>query len=249
MTKNNAKRYTIMFFLVSALFYSFNVQAENNYKNRSLSERVDRLERLLSSQKQLALLNRLQQLQQDNQQLRAFLEEQNNTIRLLGQQQKQHYADFTRRLNQLEAGNTPFIIEEDQTIKSKPQTVVEGKTEQEAYQSAYNELRSGQYSQAKDSLSAFIQYYPDGHYAHLAQYWIAEASFAQHDYKQAIIDYQRLLDNYPGSPKKAEAELKKANSYYKLGNINSARNALKQLLIHYPNTIEAGQAKRLLNKL
>ena len=249
MTKNNAKRYTIIIFLVSALVCSLNVQAENNYKNRSLSERVDRLERLISSQKQLALLNRLQQLQQDNQQLRAFLEEQNNTIRLLGQQQKQHYTDFIRRLNQLETGNTLFIIEEDKTLKSKAQAVVEGKTEQEAYQSAYNELRSGHYSQAKDSLPALIQYYPDGHYAHLAQYWIAEASFAQHDYKQAIMDYQRLLDNYPGSPKKAEAELKKANSYYKLGNISSARNALKQLLIHYPNTIEAGQAKRLLNKL
>ena len=109
MTKNNAKRYTIIIFLVSALVCSLNVQAENNYKNRSLSERVDRLERLISSQKQLALLNRLQQLQQDNQQLRAFLEEQNNTIRLLGQQQKQHYTDFIRRLNQLETGNTLFI--------------------------------------------------------------------------------------------------------------------------------------------
>jgi len=252
------KLYTIIVFVLSVLICSISVQAENIYKNRSLSERVDRLERLISSQKQLELLNRLQQLQQDNQQLRAFLEEQNNTIRQLRQQQKQHYADISRRLNQLAADKSLSIIEENKAPSDKDKAseaahtsplALEGKSEQEIYQSAYNELRSGYYSRAKDLFAVLIQYYPDGHYAHLGQYWMAEASFAQHNYKQAIIDYQRLLDNYPASSKKAEAELKKANSYYKLGNINSARYTLKQLLIHYPDTIEAGQAKRLLKKL
>ena len=46
-----------------------------------------------------------------------------------------------------------------------------------------------------------------------------------------------------------EAELKKAFSYYELGDKTSTRKTLEQLLANYPDTTEAGQAKRLLKKL
>jgi len=58
-----------------------------------------------------------------------------------------------------------------------------------------------------------------------------------------------LLNVYPYSPKKAEAQLKKANSYNFLGDTESARKTLKQLLLDYPKTTEAAQAQRLLKQL
>lgn len=264
----------------------------DNYKNRPLDVRVERLERLMSSQKQLELLYRMKQLQEENQQLRSLLEEQSNEIHQLKQQQRDLYEDLNRRLGQMEGGGAVPSTKPEQseaaevidksTIKPseygvtqreevvvqpeqkaevvnpvsktpvasiKPMSEKERKAEQKAYQKAYDELRAKQYNKARDSFIAFIQSYPSGRYAHIAQYWIAESSYAQQNYQQAIVDYQHLLDVYPFSPKKAEAELKKAYSYYELGDKKNTRKTLDQLLINYPDTTEAGQARRLLKKL
>ncbi len=295
--------------LLSSIFNMVSAASETAYKSRPLDVRVDRLERLMSSQKQLELLYRMKQLQEENQQLRGLLEEQANEIRQIKQQQRQLYTDLERRFsasvnttadNTTPAGSTvpasaevnisppaadvvqqpqpavPVVdksgfaeakygvTEREEVLptpamarqKDKPpvykkqsMTAKQRKDEQKLYQQAYDELRARRYSKARDSFIALIKKYPGGRYAHIAQYWVAESSYAQNNYAQAIIDYQLLLDVYPGSPKKAEAELKKAYSYYELGNKESARQTLNQLLINYPDTTEAGQARRLLKQL
>lgn len=122
-------------------------------------------------------------------------------------------------------------------------------TEQEAYQKAFNFLRELRYDKAGLAFRAFIEKYPNGRYAHIAQYWLAEASYAQRDFKTAITDYQNLIDNYAGSPKRAEAMLKIGYSYYELKDYPKAQATLEQLLASYPNTTEAGQAQNLLQKI
>ncbi|HEB54988.1 MAG TPA: tol-pal system protein YbgF [Gammaproteobacteria bacterium] len=126
---------------------------------------------------------------------------------------------------------------------------VEQETEQQAYQKAFNLLRELRYDKAGLAFRNFIETYPDGRYAHIAQYWLAEASYAQRDFKTAIADYQKLIDNYPGSPKRAEAMLKIGYSYYELKDYSKAQAMLEQLLASYPSTTEAGQAQNLLQKI
>ena len=299
---------------MSSVFAEPRDYGNSDLKKRPLDVRVDRLERLMSSQKQLELLYRMKQLQEENQQLRSLLEEQSNEIRLLKQQQRELYADLNRRLSQMEGGSVQSsglserrsepvlknpaesasqdtrkiqVIDKSSVMQSsygvtereevvgaadnkvkkpaalyesataskppvairKPMSEKERKAEQKAYQQAYDELRALRYNKARDSFTQFIQQYPSGRYAHIAQYWVAESSYAQRNYEQAIVDYQLLLDVYPFSPKKAEAELKKAYSYYELGQKQKARRTLDELLITYPDTTEAGQAKRLIKKL
>ncbi|VAX13500.1 TPR repeat containing exported protein; Putative periplasmic protein contains a protein prenylyltransferase domain [hydrothermal vent metagenome] len=122
-------------------------------------------------------------------------------------------------------------------------------TEQQAYQKAFDLLRELRYDKAGLAFRNFIEKYPDGRYAHIAQYWLAEASYAQRDFKTAIADYQKLIDNYPGSPKRAEAMLKIGYSYYELKDYPKAQAMLEQLLASYPRTTEAGQAQNLLQKI
>lgn len=122
-------------------------------------------------------------------------------------------------------------------------------TEQEAYQKAFNLLRELRYDKAGLAFRAFIEKYPEGRYAHIAQYWLAEASYAQRDFKTAIADYQKLIDDYAGSPKRAEAMLKIGYSYYELKDYPKAQAVLEQLLAAYPSTTEAGQAQNLLQKI
>ncbi len=126
---------------------------------------------------------------------------------------------------------------------------LEHESEQQAYQKAFNLLRELRYDKAGLAFRAFIEKYPDGRYAHIAQYWLAEASYAQRDFKTAIGDYQNLIDNYAGSPKRAEAMLKIGYSYYELKDYAKAQAVLEQLLASYPSTTEAGQAQNLLQKI
>ena len=121
--------------------------------------------------------------------------------------------------------------------------------EQQAYQKAFDLLRELRYDQAIAAFRKFLAEYPHGRYAHIAQYWVAEANYAQRHFKQAIGDYQKLLDDYPNSPKRAEAMLKIGYSYYELGDMDRAKNVLDKLMQTYPKTTESGQAQNLLQKI
>jgi len=126
---------------------------------------------------------------------------------------------------------------------------VELAQEREAYQKAFNLLRQLQYDPATAAFKSFIKKYPNGRYAHIAQYWLGEASYARRDFKQAIADYQQLIDHYPQSPKIAEAMLKLGYSRWELKAVIGAKTALDQLISKYPDSAEAKQAQPLLDKL
>lgn len=121
--------------------------------------------------------------------------------------------------------------------------------EQQAYQVAFDLLRELRYDQAIDAFRAFLKDYPDGRYAHIAQYWLGEANYAQRRFKEAVVDYQKLIDQHPNSPKRAEAMLKIGYSHFELGETEKARATLEQLVAAYPQTTEAGQAQNLLQKM
>lgn len=281
------------------------------------------IESSVGADTQHELFNRVNKLQQENQQLRDLLEEQNHLLQTLKNQQHDLYRGLNQRLNQLERGATPrsastnsvsststpksktktstppptltaekkpVTVEQKDSVEivdksiqvqrgkpetqsqiqresitvesgnneslqkqatyvSKPMSAQQHQTEQKAYQKAYDELRAQHYVKARDSFSEFIKQYPNGRYAHIAQYWIAESSYAQKNYQQAVLDYQQLIDVYPNSPKRAESQLKKAYCFNEMGNKDKARKSLQLLLAQYPNTTEASQAKRLLKTL
>ncbi|NOQ78478.1 MAG: hypothetical protein GQ546_03660, partial [Gammaproteobacteria bacterium] len=113
----------VLLLAITSISNSLYAESESDYKNRPLDIRVDRLERLMSSQKQLELLYRMKQLQQENQQLRGLLEEQSNELHILKQQQRELYSDLNRRLGQMEGSSTttsdaPKLS--DQTIDQIP---------------------------------------------------------------------------------------------------------------------------------
>jgi len=142
--------------------------------------------------------------------------------------------------------------EASSVIETAPQQVEESDAlaeEREAYQQAFNLLRQLQYDPATAAFKSFIKKYPNGRYAHIAQYWLGEASYARRDFKQAIADYQILIDHYPQSPKMAEAMLKMGYSRWELKAVIGAKTILDRLVMQYPDSPEAKQAQPLLEKL
>ena len=127
--------------------------------------------------------------------------------------------------------------------------VVDDASEQQAYQQAFNLLRELRYAKAVVAFRSFIKKYPNGRYAHIAQYWLGEAGYAQGNFKTAIEDYQALLDKYKNSPKRAQAMLKIGYSHHKLNNINAAKATFNKVIKTFPGTTEAGQAQKMLKEI
>ncbi len=242
-----------------------------------VDERLQRLERLINSQGLVDLLLKLDGLQKEVQQLRGDVEVQTHIANDLKKRQRDLYVDIDRRLLQIERnasngskGSTyssgfkpgvastvsPSVTQSPPVKQVAPVATrstaprsVDPIKEQNAYQKAFDLLRELRYEQAIKAYRQFIRDYPDGRYAHIAQYWLSEASYAQRHFKQAIKDYQALITNYPNSPKLAEAMLKISYSYNALGQNKAAKEMAEKLLRVYPNTTAAGQAQNLLKKI
>lgn len=237
--------------------------AREDTRNLSDRERIERLERLMESQGLVDLLMRLDSLQQEVQQLRGDSDVNSRSLDDIKKRQRDLYIDIDRRLLQLErrsAGSAPVssapvapapVTATSPTPKANQQksTPVDDMTEQQAYQKAFDLLRELRYKQAMVAFRGFIKKYPDSRYAHIAQYWLGEAGYAQNQFATAIKDYQLLLDNYPNSPKHAQAMLKIGYSHYKLNNTKAAQNSFSQVLKTYPGTTEAGQAQKMLKEI
>lgn len=233
-------------------------------------ERIQRLERMMESQGLVDLLTRLESLQQEVQQLRGDSEVQGHTLNDIKKRQRDLYIDIDRRLLQLErknaAGTTytpppatttspapvnrgPAPEPEPQPARTSPRNTVNDASEQQAYQQAFNLLRELRYAKAVDAFRVFIKKYPNGRYAHIAQYWLGEAGYAQGNFKTAITDYKVLLDKHKNSPKRAQAMLKIGYSYHKLNNINAAKTTFNKVIKTFPGTTEAGQAQKMLKEI
>lgn len=236
-------------------------------------QRIQRLERMMESQGLVDLLMRLESLQREVQQLRGDSEVQSHTLNDIKKRQRDLYIDIDRRLLQLERGTAggtgyappvavnPAPAPEPVSPASGPvpkvaqqpvtssATVVDSAGEQQAYQQAFNLLRELRYAKAVVAFRSFIKKYPNGRYAHIAQYWLGEAGYAQGNFKTAIKDYQALLDNYKNSPKRAQAMLKIGYSYRKLNDIKSAKATFNKVIKTFPGTTEAGQAQKVLKEI
>lgn len=229
-------------------------------ESMSTADRIRRLERLLESQGLVGLMVQQQELQQELQRLRGEIEVQTHTLNELKNRQRELYVDIDRRLLSVErnGGRRPVSqspaappiapLAVAPATETAP-TPAQAADEQKAYQKAFDLLRALRYDKAIESFRDFIRQFPNGRYAHIAQYWIGEANYAQRRFAEAIVDYQALLNNYTNSPKLAEAMLKIGYSQFELKQYDQARDSLDRLIKAYPGTTEAGQGQNLLQKI
>lgn len=255
-------------FLVSVT--STTVFAADN--EASVETRLNRLERMVNSKGLVDIMVRVESMQGELQRLLGEIELQKHSLEEIKKRQRDLYIDIDRRLLQIErrSGSTsspmpapvlnskPPAIKKNKTSSSPAKSIVTSpvpkatKTkegEQVAYQKAFDLLRALRYEKATQAFRQFLNNYPDGRYAHIAQYWLAETSYHTRKYDVAVKDYQTLIDQYPKSPKRADALLKIGYSQFELKSFSKAESVLKKLIQSYPGTTEAGQAENLLQKV
>jgi TolA-binding protein len=115
-----------------------------------------------------------------------------------------------------------------------------------------NALRD--YNAAKNDLASqefldYLKFYPNTDLAGNAYFYLAEIESRGGNYEQAVKDYDKVLENFPGGNKGAAAHLKKGMALVQLGKKDESIAEFQALLQRFPRSPEATLAKEQLEKL
>ena len=243
---------------------------------RDLDERLKRLERLLGSESLVKLYDEVESLGTEVRELRGQLEVLSHTINQAGQRQRDLYLDTDQRLQRIESASptqtaspsplpatppaapaSPAGTAASQPApapaatapaQTPPAAGIDPFAEQQAYQSAFDLLKSGRYEDATIAFQQFITEYPAGSYADNAQYWLGETFYITRRFEQAVQEFERLVSAHPNSQKLTHALLKIGYAHDELGNKAEAERVLGELMERHPQSAAAALArKRLLS--
>ena len=118
--------------------------------------------------------------------------------------------------------------------------------EQQAYQTAFDLLKSGRYEDAAGAFTQFIADFPAGSYADNARYWLGETYYITRRFEPALQEFERLVSMHPDSSKLTHALLKIGYAHDELGNGAEAERVLGDLIARYPQSAAAGLARKRL---
>ena len=262
----NPRRTTALLAFAACLVHAAGVFAQAPvFDARDLDERLKRIERLLGSESLLKLFDEVESLGTEVRELRGQLELQTHTIDQLKQRQRELYLDADQRLQRIEsasptqaagaspqpttpaAANQPALAPATTpTTQTSPTTGVDPFAEQQAYQGAFDLLKSGRYEDAAVAFQQFIAAYPTGSYADNAQYWLGETHYITRRFESAVQEFQRLVSTHPNSQKITHAMLKIGYAQDELGNKAEAERVLGDLIASHPQSAAAGLARKRL---
>lgn len=117
---------------------------------------------------------------------------------------------------------------------------------EKSYSEALKTFKEGRYTEARQQFQDFLGAFPDTEYSDNAQFWIGECFYFDGKYEKAILEYEKVVQNYPKGNKVPDALLKQALSFMKLGDTTSAKLLLQRVINDYPNTTSARRAREEL---
>ncbi|HWC16977.1 MAG TPA: tetratricopeptide repeat protein [Terriglobales bacterium] len=117
------------------------------------------------------------------------------------------------------------------------------------YNNALSDYNGAKYNLAMQEFADYIKYYGNTDLAGNAQYYIADIEYRQGNYKQAVQDYDKVLEQYPSGNKASAAQLKKAYALINIDQRDAGIRELRALIARYPRSLEAQQARDRLRSL
>ncbi len=251
--------YTLL--VASCINASAGLAEESALTRMSVQQRLERIERLTSSDVMMEQQQQMTTMRDEVASLRSLIEQLQYEMDTLKQRQRSLYLDMDRRLTNLEAGaanvsqspvpapNTAGSAYVPVPTSTSGATQVAAGDAKQAYSSAFELLKEGRYAQSIEAFSQFMRTYPTSQYMDNAQYWLAEANYVSRSYKTALAEFKKLIANYPSSTKLPGARLKIGYVYYELKNWDEARQELNQVVKLYPNTTVAKKANERLARM
>ena len=104
------------------------------------------------------------------------------------------------------------------------------------------------YGGARGAFETLLKKFPQSDQADNAQFWIGETYYRENWYEKAILEYQKVIENYPKGNKVPAALLKQGMAFTELGDNENARLIFKDLIDRFPRSTESKIAAQKLNQ-
>jgi len=117
------------------------------------------------------------------------------------------------------------------------------------YSNGLRDITSGKYELARAEFQDYLRYYGDTDLASNAQFYLGEIAYSQHQYDQAVAEYDKVVVNYPKSFKLAPARLKKGMALIELNQKTAGVKELREVVKRYPGTEEERRARAKLKDM
>ncbi|MBI2155737.1 MAG: tetratricopeptide repeat protein [Candidatus Rokubacteria bacterium] len=128
--------------------------------------------------------------------------------------------------------------------RARPAPPQTAESAEQAYAAALATFRAREHGQAVLDFLDFIAKHPRHALAGNAQYWIGEAYYVQRDHRQALAEFQKVLEL--GAGKVADALVKIGLCYVNLRDIPRARAAWRRVVREHGDSGAAATARGLL---
>jgi len=218
-----------------------------------LEIRVDRIDRIVSSQTLVELSQRLDALHAELRMQQGRIEELQNENEKLKRQQRDLYTDLDKRLQASHesggsaAGAAAAATTDAESAPAPTAKPVAG--EQAMYTRAFEALKAKDYAAATEGFRSLAATYPDGELADNTQYWLGETYYVTQEYDHAAAAFQRVLTGWPSSRKVPDAMLKLGYTQIEQKKVAAGRTTLQELVDRYPDSDAAKLAADRLGKL
>ncbi len=249
-------RYSISVILVSALCLSLPATSASTQTD-ILYDKVERLEKdMMSLQRKIYRGEVISSPNTPTGSLDALYEQisaqteviQNLTaqIETLEFNQKQLEEKFNRMNADVDMR---FKLSSDLTSEKTTSTI--SQNDKDAYDTAYNAMKKGDYKKAESAFTAFIQNYPKSDLVGNANYWLGETYYARGLYEQAVGIFADGFTKYKNNSKAPDNLLKLGLTMNKLGKKKDACTAFTALPTEFPkaSTTLKNRAKAEAKKL
>ena len=117
---------------------------------------------------------------------------------------------------------------------------------QELYQQALEGFYAKKYKQAQTTWAEFVKGFPKDPLVPNALFWQGECFFQLQDYANAVLIYQKVIENYNKSNKYRASLLKQGISFFKLKKDQAGKLVLEDLIKKFPDSAEAKRAQAYL---
>lgn len=115
----------------------------------------------------------------------------------------------------------------------------------EVYLRAFGDYASGRFQPAILGFETFLQRFPNNGYASNARFWLGDCYFNQQQYPAAILEFHKVINDYPRAAKSPDALLKIATAQLQLGKFDEARQTVDRLGRQFPESTAAQKAQEL----
>ena len=117
------------------------------------------------------------------------------------------------------------------------------------YQNALRDFTTGNYDLSRQEFSDYVKQFPSTDLASNAQFYLGEIAYQQGEFKEAIAQYNLVLENYPQSYKQGASLLKKGFAEIALGAKASGIRDLREVARRFPGTDDARRAQAKLKEM